>query len=104
MISENLLFHCVGELNISKAKNINARCPKDDIVNWLSLKIGNHRYSFVYKIMFPQDAQYNFPFEVRMSFLMPEKIVELAKNNEKYVVYRGEEIIGYAKILSRIQS
>ncbi|MCD8032735.1 MAG: hypothetical protein LUF83_00335 [Alistipes sp.] len=104
MITENLLFHYIGELNISKAKNINGSQPKDDVVNWLFLKIGEHRYSFIYKIMLPQEARYNFPFEVRMSFLMPEKIAELAKNNRKYVVYRGEEIIGYAKILSSIQS
>lgn len=49
MITENLLFHYIGELNISKAKNINISKPKDDVVNWLSLKIGKHRYSFIIK-------------------------------------------------------
>lgn len=102
MLSENRLFHYIGELTITDGNNLDVKLPKDDIVNWLFMGIEECRYGFIYKIISPQTAQYFIPFEVQMSFLMPEIMAELAMCGEKYEVYRGEKIIGNVKLLSII--
>lgn len=103
MLSENRLFHYTGELNITRSKILNDQCqPKDDTVNWFFLKIGEYRYSFVYKILSPLKAKYNTSFEIYFSFLMIESAKNLIELDKKYEVFRGEEFIGYAKILDVI--
>lgn len=89
---------------LSPSKIGNYISPKDDILNWLFLKVENHLYGFIYRIPSPLEAVYHIPFKVEMSFFMPEQLQTLADDpNWEYEIYRGQELIGTAKICRKIQ-
>ncbi|MDB5221571.1 MAG: hypothetical protein JWN83_238 [Chitinophagaceae bacterium] len=101
MISEERKYHFVGELLLNRSHVLPAESyPKDDKVNWLFLKVSDKLLSFVYKIETASAAEYAKPFRVYLSFNMDDVAKDLLNINTNYEVLRGEESIGYVKLLS----
>ena len=99
MITDNREFHYTGELILKKSHILGSESqPKDDIVNWLFLKIGERQFSFVYKIDEPIEASYDNPFNAKLSFMMIDLVKDIIQLNHSYEVLRGPETIGVVKI------
>lgn len=104
MIPNNRQFHYTGELTLKRSHILDSESkPKDDIVNWLFLKVGEYQFSFVYKIDIPAEASYDSPFTIKLSFMLKEVVNEIIQLNESYEVLRGSEIIGIVKITAVIE-
>ncbi|MBE9584290.1 hypothetical protein IM792_07515 [Mucilaginibacter sp. JRF] len=95
MLSYDREYHSIGEMLISRSFNLEDSCsPKDDLNNWLFLKIGDKRFSYVYKIIDPQSARYDEPFAVNMAFTAISLVINIVQIGVTYEVLRGEELIG----------
>jgi hypothetical protein len=105
MLSENRKFDFIGSLTIQRSRVLAENStPKDDVVNWLFCRVGNHRYSFVYKIEKPAEAEYSRPFTVQVAFTMSEAIGNIVELEREYEVSRGLEVIGEISLISRMGS
>lgn len=103
MFSDSRQYNYTGELTIKKSRVLKpGNLPKDDIVPWLFLKIGDRRFTFSYKIDDLLNASYNKPFRVQISFLM-EEVKNIIKMNHTYEVWRAEEPIGIVEIRGPIE-
>jgi hypothetical protein len=99
----NRKYHYTGELTIKRSRVLKSENqPKDDIVPWLFLVIGERRFTFFYKIEESVKASYESPFNIQMSFIL-EEINDLVELNHTYEVWRAEEPIGIVKILYLIK-
>ena len=88
MLPERDKYHCIAELNIQRARLLSEQSqPKDDPVNWLFLKEGIKRFSFIYKLENPLESDYNSPFSVKIFFLVAEAVKSF-KLNHSYNVCR----------------
>lgn len=101
MLSENREYHIIGKLNIKRSRVLDINClPKDDNQNWLFLGVENKRFSFVYKIDKPDEANYSIPFQIKMAFTVDYDVIKKGVFiNHSYEVLRGEESIGSAEIV-----
>mgnify|MGYP007034058969 CR=1 FL=1 len=77
--------------------------PKDDIVNWLFLKSGKYRFSFVYKMEKPLESKYEIPFRAKLAFTFIEGVIKFIKLNHDYEVWRGEEIVGTVRLIRAVE-
>ena len=49
MLSENRKYHYQGDLFIRRNKiTKDLHLPKDDILNWLFMRLNDHRYGFIH--------------------------------------------------------
>lgn len=104
MITENREFHYTCELTLHRSHVLDSDSqPKDDIVNWLLLKVGEKQFSFVYKINDPVKASYNIPFYAKLSFVMIEVVKNIIQLNHSYEVIRGHEVIGNVRIINILE-
>ncbi|AQX02276.1 hypothetical protein [Elizabethkingia anophelis] len=104
MISTNRKFYFIGELIIKKSRVLaeNDSLPVEDTVNWLFMLINGIEYSFVYKIIDPENAQYNIPFLIEMSLTRFDLLHNVVTLDRVYTIKRGEEEIGSVKLLRSI--
>ncbi len=102
MLSENRIYNAIGKLRIKKSRELYSIClPKDDKQNWLFLRVGDKKFSFVYKMEHPTEANYNSPFLIKMAFTMDYDVIKnFVFQNGVYEVFRAEEIVGSVKIIT----
>lgn len=104
MLTENRKYNFIGELTLNRSRVLNKQSqPKDDKVNWLYLNIGNHQFSFVYKIVNPLEAKYNKPFKSELAFTMIEAVIGIVKLNRSYEVLRGQEVVGTVTLINALE-
>ncbi len=105
MLTEERNYNFIGELTIKKSTVLpNGIRPKDDKVNWLFLSIGDHQYSFVYKMANPSEANFEEPFIVYLAFTMIEDLITKVELNSEYEVLRGQEKIGRVKLIAEMNN
>lgn len=103
MITTNKNFQFICTLRIRKSNILNdSTRPAEDKLNWLFIKIYNKKYSFVYRIIDPLNAEYASPFDIEMSLIFPELIHDKIEILKDYEVFRGEENIGIIRIKEHI--
>ena len=103
MLSTDRKFHFTAELNIKKSKLLKSHIsPKDDEVNWMFINLDNIKYSFVYKVENPANAQYNYPFEIKIAFTFYDLVENKLELERLYMVFRGEEEVGTIKLIKHI--
>ena len=79
------------------------RKPKEDIVTYLHIEIGEARQTMHYKILEPDKAEYDKVFEVAVDFFNFSFAKENIKLNKEYKVYRGIEEIGTVNFRKEIE-
>lgn len=100
MLSTNRKFNFTAELLMHKSNvPVSPSLPKDDKVNWLFLKIKEHKFSFVYKIQNPEEAKYDELFMADLAFTMDDEVQKFIESNYIYEIFRGQELIGKIKII-----
>ncbi|MGV3461353.1 MAG: hypothetical protein ACO1N9_12960 [Flavobacterium sp.] len=88
-------FHYKAKLLISRSRMISGEMrPKDDIINWLLADIGIGKFTFIYKIHEPDNADFDKPFAVDISFLTIDSLASKIRCGDIFKVSRGEESIG----------
>ena len=95
------IFKYTGLLRIKKSEVVNIDFPFEDKVNWLFMENNFHKYSFIYEIQNPKSANFDEVFRIKMKFLM-DGIDSIIDFNKTYLVYRGEEEIGFLHSIERI--
>ncbi len=101
MISLERKYQYTGSLLLRRSRVLKTNTqPKDDNVHWLFLKVARNRYTFIYKIEEPKDAEYNNSFNILMHFIADD-INEIIHLGCTYEVWRREEIVGSVKIINR---
>lgn len=104
MLTENRVYHFVGELTLRRSHVLGEEAqPKDDKVNWLFLNTGEQLFSFLYKIENPLGANYDKPFKVELAFTMIEAVIKVIKLNYTYEVLRGQETIGTIILIDSLE-
>lgn len=95
MFSLDREYHFEGILKLSKSHVIATGLnPKDDIINWLFVKIDKSLFTIIYKIEDPLAAEYETPFKVQVSFAAIEHLQNTLSLNNTYEVLRGQESVG----------
>jgi hypothetical protein len=103
MTSDNRKYNYTGELTLKRSRVLKVENqPKDDILPWLFLVVGERRFTFFYKIEEPLKATYESSFNAQMSFLM-EEVKDFIEINHTYEVWRAEEPVGTVKIINIIE-
>ena len=103
MLTENRKYSFVGEFTLKRSRVLKEESqPKDDILHWLFLKMGEQRFTFFYRIELPLDATYEKPFNAQMSFIM-EEAKDVIQLNHTYEVWRAEETIGTVKLINALR-
>jgi hypothetical protein len=104
MLTENRKYNFIGELCLNRSRVLGEQFqPKDDKVNWLFLNVGDHQFSFVYKIENPKEAEYGKPFKVELAFTMVETVAAIVKLNHPYEILRGQEIVGTVSLINSLK-
>lgn len=105
MITYDREYHFKGRIKINRSRVLESEViPKDDKVNWLFAKFNESRYSFIYKIITLETANYNEYFEILLSFLMIEDVEPIVVYDKEISLDRGEEHIGTLIIDSKIHN
>lgn len=105
MLSLDRKFHFKAFLFIKKSILLpNKASPKEDVINWLFLQIGENLYGFVYKMLNENLAQYENPFEVEISIFAFDFMETSIRFGNVYKVFRGQEEIGFIKIYEKLEN
>ncbi len=105
MLSEDRTFQYKAELTLHRSHALGAGSkPVDDEVNWLFLREGENRFSFLYKIENPKEAVYEKSFSVDIAFTLGEEIKSHIQLKKEYQVLRGEEFVGKIKLINALNS
>ena len=97
-------YNYVAQITLKKGIVLKSeRFLDEDIDPWLFLVIdnkGEHRFTFFYKIDNPLDALNKGPFNLEISFIMPD-IENKIQLNKVYDIWQREEPIGTLKIINK---
>jgi hypothetical protein len=102
------IYHYIGQITLKNDCILKLeRLPNEETDPWLFLvfdKKGQKRYSFFYKPEQSVDVFNEKSFNIQISFLVEGRINthQIIKPGQIYDVWRGEEPIGFIKIIASL--